>query len=63
MNNIYLEFEAGNDKKYKFNNIWDSTVYSKELVGQLSGLYYLVSWKSYPKEKNTWKPVLAIQHL
>ena len=42
MNNIQLEFEAGNDKKYEVNGIWDSTVYAKELARQLPELYYLV---------------------
>ena len=48
-----FEFEAGNDKKYKVNGIRDSAVYARESAGQLPGLYYLVLWKSYPKEKNT----------
>ena len=32
-------------------------------MGHLLGLYYLVSWKSYPKEENTWEPTLAVQYL
>ena len=60
---MQLEFEAGNDKKYKVDGIWDSVVYTKEsTTDQLPGLYYLVSWKGYPKEENTLEPVLAIQH-
>ena len=55
-----FEFKAGNKKKYKVDNIPDSTVYRSELVRQLLGLYYLVLWKGYLKEKNTWKPALAI---
>ena len=52
--NMQLEFEAGNDKEYKIDGIWDSTVYAKEsTTGQLPRLYYLVSWKSYPEEENT----------
>ena len=59
-----FEFEAGNDEDYKVHSIWKSAIYTKEsAIGQLLGLYYLVSWKGYPKEKNTWEPILAIQHL
>ena len=59
------EFEADSDKEeYKMERIWDSAVYAKEsATGHLSGLYYLVSWKGYPKEKNTWEPASAVQHL
>ena len=63
MNDMQLEFEAGNDKEYEVDGIWDSAVYAKESAGQLPGLYYLVSWKGYPKEENTWEPALVIQHL
>ena len=58
-----FEFQAGDDKEYEVNGIWDSTVYARESAGQLPGLYYLVSWKGYPEEENTWEPALAIQHL
>ena len=60
-----FEFEAGDnkDKEYEVNGIWDSAVYAKEsATGQLPGLYYLVLWKSYPEEENTWEPALTIQH-
>ena len=63
MNDMQLnfEFEAGNDKEYEVDGIRDSAVYAKEsATGQLLGLYYLVSWKSYPEEKNTWEPASAI---
>ena len=35
MNNKQLdfEFETGNNKKYKFDGIWDSIVYTRELKG------------------------------
>ena len=46
-----FKFEAGDDKEYKVDGIWDIEVYARELgTGQLPGLYYLVLWKSYPKE-------------
>ena len=48
-----FEFEAGNNKEYKIDGIWDSAVYAKKSVSQLPGLYYLVLWKGYPKEENT----------
>ena len=61
-----MEFDVGDDKsgEYKVEVIWDSAVYARESeLGHLSGLYYFVSWKGYPKEENTWEPALAIQHL
>ena len=59
------EFEPGNnDKEYKVEAIWDSAVYARESEsGHLPGLYYLLSWKRYPKEENTWKPASAVHHL
>ena len=60
---MQLEFEAGNDKEYEVNSIWDNAVYAKELTEQLPRLYYLVLWKNYSKKENTWEPLLAIQHL
>lgn len=45
-------------------NIRNSMVFVKESeAGHLPGLYYLVCWKSNFKEKNTWKPASAAQHL
>ena len=65
VNNMQLDFkfEASDNKEYKVDGIWDSVVYVKESAGQLPGLYYLVLWKSYPKKKNLWEPVSAIQYL
>ena len=47
--------DVGNDsEEYKVEAIQDSAVYTrKSESGHLSGLYYLVSWKSYLEEKNT----------
>ncbi len=51
-----LEFEnEGNGKEYEVEAICDSAVYAKKSDSghHLPGLYYLVSWKGYPKERNT----------
>ena len=47
------EFELDNDKEYEIEAIQDSAIYTKEVDRHLPGLYYLDSWKRYPKEKNT----------
>ena len=58
------ELEAGNSGEYKVEAIFDSFVYASELeLDQLSGLYYLIALKNYPKKKNIWKPLSAVQHL
>ena len=59
------EFEAGNNKKeYEVEGSWDNAVYAQEsAAGQLPGLYYMISWKGYSEEKNTWKPVLTVEQL
>ncbi len=59
-----LEFESnGNSKEYKVEAICDSIVYARESEGHLPGLYYLVSWKGYSEEENTWEPASAVIHL
>ena len=60
---MQLEFEASNNKEYEIDGIQDSAVYARESARQLPELYYLVSWKGYSEEENTWKLVSAIQHL
>lgn len=52
-----------NNGEYEVEAIRDSAVYAKESGGHLPGIYYLVSWKGYPEEENTWEPASAIQHL
>ena len=50
------ELDAGNknSKEYEIQAIWDSAVHAnKSKSGHLPGLYYLLAWKSYPKEENT----------
>ena len=39
---LELEFDAGNNKKYKIEAIKDNAVYAKEAEGYLPDLYYLV---------------------
>ena len=43
--------------------IRDRAVYAKEADRYLPGLYYLVAWKGYREEENTWKPFSAVMHL
>lgn len=42
--NDMIKLNAGNNKseKYKIEAIWDRMVYTRESVGHLSGLYYLI---------------------
>ena len=61
-----LDFEGnGNSdgEEYKVEVICNSVVHAWESESHLPGLYYLVSWKGYTEEENTWKPTSAIQHL
>ena len=60
------DLDAGdNDSgEYKVEAIRDSAVYAKKSESShLPGLYYLVSWKDYPKKENTWEPYSAVQNL
>lgn len=54
------ELNKSNSEEYKIETICNNKVYTNKSKGHLSGLYYLVFWKSYLKEKNTWEPALAI---
>ena len=52
MKEIKIKLDIAN-KKCKVEAIWDNAIYEKELKSYSPGLYYLVAWKSYFKEKNT----------
>ncbi len=58
-----LEFENECNEEYEVEAIRDSAVYASKSEGHLPGLDYLVSWKVYPEEENTWEPALAVLHL
>ena len=60
-----IVFNAGDDgRKYKVEVIWDSVVYAKESEsGHLPGFYYLIFWRRYTEEENTWEPASTIQYL
>ena len=64
-NDNAAELDTGdNSGEYKVEAIWNSVVYTRESEsGHLPGLYYLVSWKGYSKEKNTWEPASAVQYI
>ena len=52
-----IELDVGeiDGEKYKVETIQDSVVYAKKADRHLPGLYYLVAWKSYLEEENTWE--------
>ena len=60
-----MEFNAGNNReKYKLGAIWDNAVYARESEsGYLPSLYYLVSWRGYLEEENTWELASAVHYL
>ena len=59
------ELDVDNDsEEYKLEAIWNCAIYVRESEsGHLSSFYYLVSWKGYPEEENTWEPASTMQHL
>lgn len=64
VNKKAIELYAGNNKKYNIEAICNNAIYArKSKSSHLPELHYLVLWKHYLEEKNTWKPVLAIEYL
>lgn len=61
----WLVFKNNNkSKEYKVEAIFNSTFYFKiSENGHFPDLYYLILYKKFFQEENTWKPVFAIQHL
>ncbi len=58
-----LMFEAGGDKEYKVEAIINSAMYGQQTNDQMPSLYYLILWKGYPEEENTWEPSSTLIHL
>ncbi len=57
------EFEARDNKEYEVETIINNEVYGQQANDQMPDLYYLVLWKGYPEEENTWESLLAVIHL
>lgn len=50
---VERKLKARDNKKYEVKGIVHSAVYGHKAEDQLPGLYYLVLWKSFPKDENT----------
>ena len=60
-----VKLNAGHKtEEYEREAIRDSEIYARKSESDhLPGLYYLVSWKGYLEEQNTWESASAVQHL
>ena len=55
------KFKTGGDQEYKAKAIIDNAIYKQQANNnQILGFYYLILWKCYPEEKNTWELLLAV---
>lgn len=64
MENFELELDDNDSVEYKVEAIYNNKIYVKESDScHLPGFHYLVSWKDYLKEENTWELVSAVQYL
>lgn len=61
---IRLYLDKSNSKEYEIKTICDNDICTKRSDNNyhLPGIYYLVLWKEYLKEKNTWELALDIQY-
>lgn len=60
---LLSELEPDNNKEHVMEAIRDSAIYVKKADKHLPKLYYLVVWKGYLEEKNTWESFLAVIYL
>lgn len=59
-----LEFDIGEDKKYRVETIKNNAVFSNAVAeDQSSKLHFLLFWKSYLEKEDIWEPTLVVIYL